>query len=42
MVVVDEIEFEYCSMFDMSADLLTKPLLAVKHTLHTDVRIEEI
>jgi uncharacterized protein (UPF0332 family) len=32
MVVVDKIEFEYCSMFYMSADLLTKPLLAVKHT----------
>jgi uncharacterized protein (UPF0332 family) len=32
MVVADEIEFEYYSIFDMSIDLLTKPLLAVKHT----------
>jgi hypothetical protein len=42
MVVAHEIEFDTCSIFDVSADLLTKPLLAVKHTLHADVRIEEI
>jgi hypothetical protein len=42
MVVADEIEFEYCSIFDISTVLFTKPLPAVKHTLHADVRIEEI
>jgi hypothetical protein len=42
MVVVNEIEFEYFSIFDMSTNLLTKPLPAVKHTWYADVRIEEI
>jgi hypothetical protein len=32
MVVANEIKFEYYSIFDMSTDLLTKPLPAMKHT----------